>query len=94
MTNSMNNINTSFGTKALLVVGAGLVLLFIGMSFPTFASAATYAYVDAQGEVKSVTANDWQTAINTAPNIHIHSGVLLLSSASDFTIVGDNVKAY
>ncbi len=90
----MNNTNTSFGTKALLVIGAGLVLAFLGMILPTFADAASYAYVDATGEVKSVTANDWRTAINVAPNIHIHSGVLLLNTASDFTIVGDDVAGY
>ncbi len=91
----MKNSNTSIGSNTLLVLAvlAG-VAFFIGMSLPTFANAATYAYVDANGEVKSVTANDWQTAINIAPNIHIHSGVLLLNSASDFTIVGDDVRGY
>ena len=67
-------------------------LLFI--SLPVYASAATYAYVDATGQVKSVTAADWRTAISIAPNIHTHSGVLLLSTAADYTIVGDNVSAF
>ena len=91
----MSKTQTSIRTKALFIVGASLVTLaFLGMSLPTFASAATYAYVDAQGEVKSVTANDWQTAIKIAPNIHMNSGVLLLSTAADFTIVGDSVSAF
>lgn len=90
----MNNKHTSVGTYTVLALTVLGIVAFIMMSVPALANAATYAYVDAQGEVKSVTANDWRTAINTAPNIHIHSGVLLLSSASDFTIVGDNVSAY
>ncbi len=81
--------NYSLGIIALLFAGIAL-----SMSIPTFANAAIYAYVDAAGDVRSVTASDWQTAINTAPNIHAHSGVLLLISASDFTIVGDNVSGY
>ena len=40
------------------------------------------------------TANDWQTAISVAPNRHVNSGVLLLNSASDFSIVGDSVPGY
>ena len=61
------------------------------MVAPAMASAAVYAYVDATGEVKSVTAVDWMTAINTAPNIHIHSGVMLLTTAADYSMVGDQV---
>lgn len=80
------------GVVAGSVVFVITTLLF--MSLPVSASAATYAYVDASGEVKSVTATDWQTAINSAPNIHIHSGVLLLSTAAEYTIVGDNVTAF
>jgi hypothetical protein len=63
-------------------------------STPLFAHAASYAYVDATGEVKSISADDWRTAINTAPNIHMHSGVLLLDSAADYGVVGDNVPAF
>ncbi|MCR4285274.1 MAG: hypothetical protein NUW00_00085 [Candidatus Kaiserbacteria bacterium] len=77
-----------------LIVGAGLVMALVLVSVPAFAGAATYAYVDAQGDVKMVTANDWQTAISVAPNRHMNSGVLLLNSASDFTIVGDSVPGY
>lgn len=81
--------NSTVGAVAFLLIG-----LSLAMSIPAFASAATYAYVDATGEVKSVVAPDWRTAINTAPNIHIHSGVLLLNSAADFGVVGDNVPAF
>lgn len=86
-TSKLSNLTT-------LMVGAGLAMAFVLFSIPAFAGAATYAYVDAFGDVKMVTANDWQTAISVAPNRHINSGVLLLSSAADFTIVGDSVPGY
>jgi hypothetical protein len=46
------------------------------------------------GDVRSVTAIDWMTAIRIAPSIHTHSGVLLLDSIADFNMVGDNVAAF
>lgn len=74
-------------------VGAGLVALSLALlSLPAFADAASYAYVDATGEVKSVTANDWMTAIATAPNIHIHSGVFVLKTAADFAVIGEEIE--
>ncbi len=84
-------LNTT--SAQMLLVGLAF-LGIIAVSVPLFANAATYAYVDAVGEVRSVTAVDWMTAIKTAPNIHINSGVLLLNTAADFTIVGDNVPAF
>lgn len=89
----MKNTSVSSNLTALMV-GAGLVLALVLVSVPAFAGAATYAYVDAFGDVKMVTANDWQTAISVAPNRHLHSGVLLLNSASDFAVVGDSVPGY
>lgn len=61
------------------------------MALPGIASAATYAYVNTLGEVSTVTANTWQTAMATAPNIHTHSGVMLLDTQADFDIVGDSI---
>ena len=88
----MTYSNRLASTVLSLVVGTALILsLFV--SFSASASAATYAYVDKTGEVKSVVADTWMSAINIAPNIHINSGVLLLKSASDFTIIGDDVKS-
>jgi hypothetical protein len=73
----------SFGTLAFFS--------FTFITAPVVASAAVYAYVDTAGEVKSITATDWMTAIATAPFIHMHSGVILLATAADYLIVGDKV---
>lgn len=77
------------------VVGFVLVIscLLSVLVTPASASAAVYAYVDTAGEVKSVTANDWMTAIAIAPGIHIHSGVMLLTTAIDYLMVGDSVQS-
>jgi hypothetical protein len=87
-TNTLSNKITAQIIVAVAVMALGF------MAFTSNASAATYAYVDASGDVRSVVANDWKTAIATAPNIHIHSGVMLLTTAADFTIVGDSVVGY
>ncbi len=78
--------------KGSITLAVTAAILFAG--FATVASAATYAYVDVNGDVKSVTAADWKTAIATAPNIHIHSGVMLLTTAADYGVVGDSVSGY
>ena len=79
-------------TQGLITVAITAAIMFAG--FTAMANAATYAYVDASGDVKSVTAADWKTAIATAPNIHMHSGVLLLTTAADYGVVGDTVSGY
>ncbi len=79
-------------TNGLITLAVTTVILFAG--FTAMANAATYAYVDVNGDVKSVTAADWKTAIATAPNIHIHSGVMLLTTAADYGVVGDSVSGY
>ena len=79
---------------ALHVIVPFITFMILTFAFGVYAQsahAAMYAYVDAAGDVKSVTANDWRTAIATAPNIHMHSGVLLLSTANDYDILGDKV---
>jgi hypothetical protein len=86
-----NTLPTQLTVK-LAVASAIIFAGFIALSGSV--NAATYAYVDAAGDVKSVTANDWKTAIATAPNIHIHSGVMLLTTAADYTVVGDSVPGY
>ena len=59
---------------------------------PALGLAATFAYVNQDGEVRTVTADNANTALMTAPNIHRHSGVLLLDSAADQEVVGDRVQ--
>jgi hypothetical protein len=72
-----------------VVLAAALAL----MAVPALAFAADYAYVDQLGNVRSTTADNWQAAIATAPNIHINSGVMLLTTAND-EVVGDEVPAF
>jgi hypothetical protein len=85
-----NTLSTQFTLKLAV---ASAIALGGFVTLAGFANAATYAYVDAAGDVKSVVANDWMTAIAIAPNIHIHSGVMLLTTAADYTIVGDSVQS-
>lgn len=84
----------NLSTVATALITGVVLTAIIFISNPLFASAASYAYVSSTGEVKSVVANDWQSAINTAPGIHMNSGVLLLDSAADHSIVGDDVSGY
>jgi hypothetical protein len=58
---------------------------------PATMLAATYAYVNQAGEVRTVEAASAQAALTTAPNIDEHSGVMLIDSASN-GIVGDQVS--
>lgn len=82
--------NTISSTKIVLATIALFALILV--SVPNFAGAASYAYVASTGEVKSVTADDWMTAIATAVGIHINSGVFLLKSAADFAVIGEDIN--
>lgn len=96
---SFNGLNIHTMTHSTQTTGSQIVAftLFVAVlgvtlfSTPLFASAESYAYVDATGEVRSVTANDWMTAIATAPNIHINSGVFTLKTAADYAVVGEDI---
>lgn len=90
----MNKTNTTNRSTSFAFAVAGVAVAVALMSLPMFASAATYAYVDTAGEVKPVIADTWQQAIAKAVGIHIHSGVMLLDSPSDFDIVGNDVSGY
>ena len=81
-----NTINSTKAILAAFIFGALMLA-----SVPSFANAASYAYVASTGEVKSVTAADWMTAIATAPGIHINSGVFLLKTAADFAVIGEDI---
>jgi hypothetical protein len=85
--------SSRFMVETIRIASVG-TLAFFALTFitaPAVASAAVFAYVDNAGEVKSVTATDWMTAIATAPNINIHSGVMTLMTAADYLIVGNHV---
>lgn len=89
----INSNSFSVASKRLLIAGLVASSIF-AMSLPSFVHAATsstYAYVNQSGEVSTVTANDWQSAIANAFKIHINSGVMLLVSQLDFGLVGDSI---
>lgn len=92
-TNTMNNEKTTIVLSSRLIIGVGLIAAtLLILSIPAFSYAATYAYVNNSGEVGSVVANSPESAIATAPNRSLHSGVILLDSQSDTDLVGDNVS--
>ena len=71
--------------KILGAAAASAALLIPGLAF-----AQDYAYVDATGAVRTVDAVSADAALMTAPNIGLHSGVMLMS-ADDSDVVGDSV---
>jgi hypothetical protein len=68
----------------------GITALGAVLAIPAASFAATFAYVNTSGEVTSMEAGDANTALRTAPNIHMHSGVLLLTDNDD-AIIGDSI---
>lgn len=81
----------SVASKRLLVAGLVASSVFV-MALPSFAHAATYAYVNQSGEVSTVTADNPTLAMANAFMIDIHSGVMLLLSQLDFGLVGDSIN--
>lgn len=69
----------------------GIAALAAFAALPVSSFAATYAYVNSSGNVATVDAASPQIALTTAPNIDIHSGVILLQSLTD-AIVGNTVN--
>lgn len=88
MTNTftLSKIDSVSFIKAGLIVAAVMV-----MALPAMASAASYAYVDQTGYIRSVTADSAFQAMMTGPNIDENSGVLLMNDASDYALVGTRV---
>ncbi len=75
-----------------MYVGTALLLVaFALVATPSFASAATYAFVNNFSEVSMVVADSPTLAIRNATNISAHSGVLLLDSVSDNDLLGNRV---
>lgn len=69
---------------------AGALALAALTALPAASFAATYAFVNTDGEVRTMEASTATQALTTAPNLHVHSGVMLLDDdGSD--IVGDKV---
>lgn len=58
------------------VFAAALVV----MTLPNLSQAATFAYVNTSGNVSTVSADNWMSAIANAPSIALHSGVILLDN--------------
>jgi len=68
----------------------GITALAAFVALPTASFAQTFAYVNTSGDVTSMEATDAQTALMTAPNISLHSGVILLQN-DDSDILNDSV---
>lgn len=70
-----------FSIVSVKFIAASIAISAVfAMALPTMTHAATYAFVNTSGNIASVTANDWMSAIANALNIHVHSGVILLTS--------------
>lgn len=67
-----------------------LALAAAAVALPGFASAATYAYVNTAGEVMTTEAATADAALMTAPNLHVHSGVMLVGT-DDSNVIGSDV---
>jgi len=74
--------------KKIFLAAVALASLVAG---PALTHAQMYAYVDVAGDVRTIDTTDAMTAINTAPNIHARSGVMILDSTADQEVVGDDV---
>lgn len=80
------------GFTRIALLGSTLgVASLLAMSAPALALAADYGYVNMAGEVNMVQASSPMEAINIAPNIGVHSGVILLDSQSDIELLDDSV---
>lgn len=70
----------------------GALAIIAAVAAPATSFAATYAYVNQQGEVMTTESTTPNEAIMTAPGIHERSGVLLLDGSDDREVVGDEVS--
>ncbi len=70
----------------------GMVALAATVALPGISFAQTYAYVNTSGDVSSVDAASADAALMTAPNIGVHSGVMMIDDSSndvlDQTVTG------
>ena len=55
------------------------------LALPIAASAQTtyqYEYVNTSGQIQTITAADATTALNNAPNLALHSGVIYIADST------------
>ncbi len=71
-----------------LFLGALALAALVAAPAATF--AATYAYVNTAGEVMTMEASSAEQALSTAPNLHVHSGVMTVGT-DDANVLGDTV---
>lgn len=86
----ISTITTQSTTARRIATVITFFMIAMVLSLPALSQAAMYAYVNTDGNVRLVNANDPSTAIMTAPGRAVHSGVMLLQSAAD-AILGDKV---
>lgn len=77
--------------KFISFAGVGFVLAFVSLfGGATSSFASNYAYVNNSGDVNLFVANNAETALRDAPNMDVHSGVMLLDSTEDYDSMGLN----
>lgn len=52
---------------------------------PVNTSTTFYQYIDINGNVRSINASNATVALNTAPNLGVHSGVILVTDITKLT---------
>lgn len=89
----MTNTFTLSKIDSVSFIKTGLIAAaVVVMALPAMASAASYAYVDQTGYIRTVTADSAFQAMMTGPNIDENSGVRELNSPDDYLIVGMYVR--
>lgn len=69
------------------ILGAFALLLA-----PTISFASTYQYIGTDGDLHSVEADSASVALATAPNLALHSGVILVGSDGKITEADGTVR--
>jgi len=87
MNNNMNNKMYSIFTASLFTVIA------LAFSVSGVLNAATYDFVDSSGNLRSVTANSSSEALLIAPNIGLHSGVVLHNGSNPVVVYTGSVSS-
>jgi len=72
-------MTTTLPSFSFILSGLAIAVV-LALTLPSFVHAANYAYVNTSNNVSMVVADSWMSAIETAPNIHARSGVMLLNT--------------